>query len=194
MDIWRRTRIDPPVRQRRYWLLLRSAVLTGLLHSVPTQAASTVDAALTMVFIYHVAQFTEWPATVLASPQRPLTLCMLGDTAALTPGLPALDQHPRQGLTLKVRHLPRPGQLAGCQMLFIAKSEENDLPRILRGAHASHILTLSDIRGFAQAGGAVGLFDSKDKIAFDVNLTALKVAGLRISSEVLKLARAVAGK
>ena len=197
MNPWRRIQFDPSGRQCQTWLLRRYScavlLLSGMLHPVPSQATDPADANLTMAFIYHVAQFTEWPATGLAPSQRPLTLCMLGDTTALTPGTAAIDQHPPQGLTLRVRHLPRTGLLAGCQMLFIARSEESDLPRILRGAHASHILTLSNINGFTQAGGAVGLFGSKHTIAFDVNRAALKRAGLRISSEVLKLARAVAG-
>ena len=197
MTIWRRTRFDPPNRQCRHWLLQRLACVvvafTALLHAAQSHAMNAGDAILTMVFIYNIAQFTEWPAAALAQQQQPLTLCMLGDTGSLTPGLSAIDAQTLQGRRLKVRHLNSPG-LAGCQMLFIAKSEEKELSRILPGAHARHILTLSDIGGFAQAGGAVGLIGSKDTIAFDVNPAALKLAGLRISSEVLKLARAVAGK
>ena len=196
MTIWRRTRFDPPSQQCRHWLLQRLAcaamVLTALLQAAQSHAMTAGDAILTMVFIYNVAQFTEWPAVAQAQ-QQPLTLCMLGNTGSLTPGLGAIDAQTLQGRRLKVRHLSSPG-LAGCQMLFIARSEEKELSRILPGAHARHILTLSDIGGFARAGGAVGLIGGRETVAFDVNPTALKLAGLRISSEVLKLARAVAEK
>ena len=45
--------------------------------------------------------------------------------------------------------------------------------------------------GFAEAGGAIGLVKTDEKIRFEINLLAAKEAGVVISSRLLSLALAV---
>ena len=51
------------------------------------------------------------------------------------------------------------------------------------------LLTVSDIKGFAAAGGVIELFAEDGKMRFEINTRAAQRAGLRISSQLLKLAR-----
>ena len=53
------------------------------------------------------------------------------------------------------------------------------------------ILTVADQDGFCQAGGMINLVSVKNRVAFEVNLTATAKARLRVSSQLLKLARVV---
>ena len=53
------------------------------------------------------------------------------------------------------------------------------------------MLTVSDMEGFAEAGGVIGLMKTDEKIRFEINLLAAKEAGLVISSRLLSLALAI---
>jgi hypothetical protein len=52
-------------------------------------------------------------------------------------------------------------------------------------------LTVSDIGGFAQAGGMIGLVEADQRIRFDINLATTHQANLKLSSQLLKLATIV---
>ncbi len=51
-------------------------------------------------------------------------------------------------------------------------------------------LTVGDKPGFIAAGGMVELVIDNDSVRFDVNLVALREKRIRLSAQVLKLARA----
>jgi len=50
------------------------------------------------------------------------------------------------------------------------------------------VLTVSDIRGFADHAGMIEFLMEHDRVRFEVNLNATQKAGLALSSELLKVA------
>lgn len=157
----------------------------------------TADPAQTMAYIYNLGKFTEWPPAALGPPGRPITLCMMGDTEYLTLALAAIENRPMQGREVRVRHMSYLGEPLGCQILFVSRSEERHLAEILPAAHAGAALTVSDIADFADVGGIVGLLPAAapdGKMEFEINAGVARQAGLRLSSQVLKLARNVVGR
>ncbi|MBJ7314375.1 YfiR family protein [Rugamonas sp. CCM 8940] len=175
--------------------LLALALASAL--AAPTLAQPAADPAQTMAYIYNLGKFTEWPPAALGPPGRPITLCMMGDTEALTLALAAIENRPMQGRELRVRHMSYLGEPLGCQILFVARSEQRHLAEILPAAHASAALTVSDIADFADIGGIIGLLPAAapdGKLEFSVNAGVARQAGLRLSSQVLKLARNVVGR
>ena len=50
-------------------------------------------------------------------------------------------------------------------------------------------LTVSDIDGFVDAGGGIGLVTEDDRIRFDINRNTLDRIHLDVSAQLLKLAR-----
>ena len=55
-------------------------------------------------------------------------------------------------------------------------------------------LTVSDMDRFIQKGGMVGFILDESRVRFNINLTATQEARLKISSQLLKLAKMVTGK
>ncbi|HNO87252.1 MAG TPA: YfiR family protein, partial [Rhodocyclaceae bacterium] len=55
------------------------------------------------------------------------------------------------------------------------------------------VLTVSDIDGFAEAGGGIGLVTEEDRVRFDINQAALTRDTLKASSQLLRLGRNVFG-
>jgi hypothetical protein len=79
-------------------------------------------------------------------------------------------------------------QAQPCSILFVSTSEESRLPAILKDASRLSLLTVSEIRHFAELGGIIELVKQQDKIRFEVNLAAAQQSHLTLSSELLKVA------
>jgi hypothetical protein len=61
----------------------------------------------------------------------------------------------------------------------------------LQAARNASVLTISDSEGFVDTGGVIELLYADSRIQFEVILSAAQRAGLKIASQVLKLARVV---
>ena len=79
-------------------------------------------------------------------------------------------------------------KIKACHVLFISRSENDRVEQILQNLQGRNILTVSDIPDFAARGGMIELFMEKNKIRMRINLSAVKAAGLNISSKLLRLA------
>jgi len=102
-----------------------------------------------------------------------------------------------QGRKVEVRRLENTDQLASCHLLFISSSAKDSLADILTLAEKFHLLTVSDMAGFAGSGGMIG-FVTKDNprkktksIGFEINLTKAKARGFSINAKMLELATTV---
>ena len=88
--------------------------------------------------------------------------------------------------------LPRsPPRPRDPHILFVCRSEKKNLPVILSRTIGHPVLTVSDMEGFAREGGIIGMNDAGGKIKFEINTEAAGKAELKISSQLLKIARIV---
>ena len=174
--------VTPVGRAHAFWPRVLLAALGWLPAAQAQLAASGPDeAAQTIAFLYNRGSYTEWPAAALGAAGKPFTLCLIGDTESLSQAPATLDSHTIQGRAVRVRHMSHLGLPADCQLLYVARSERRYVAEILPAAHAG-------------AGGIIGLSLSDGRLDFDVNAAAARQAGLRLSSQVLKLARSVTGR
>ncbi len=173
--------------------LLRKLLAWSVIGILAASAADLGEYQVKAAFLFNFAKFTEWPNHAWPSRDAPLNLCVMG-------------KDPFGGAVLATFEARRIGsrefrshtglaldELAGCQILFIASSEERNLPAIMRAVATRPILTISDIGGFVEDGGMIGLLTLDDRILFDVNLAASERASLKLSSQMLKLAHRVTG-
>ncbi|HEY8097722.1 MAG TPA: YfiR family protein [Methylobacter sp.] len=139
-------------------------------------------------FVYNFAKFVEWPSGKI---NESINLCILGESPLGFSALKAIDGRTAQDKPLVTKLLNKSDDLKGCHIAFIAASERNKMTQLLKIAHQQHVLTVSDMDGFTQQGGAIELVKTEEKIRFEINLQAAKEAGLVISSRLLSLALAV---
>ena len=166
-------------------LLALSTVIVGSASAdEPTIHEDEVKAS----FVYNFAKFVEWPTDKI---NGYINLCILGDSPLGFSALKAIDGRSAQDKQLVTKLLAKSDELTGCHIAFIAVSEHNKLAQLLKAAHQQHVLTISDMEGFAEAGGAIGLMKTDNKIRFEINLLAAKDAGLVINSRLLNLAQIV---
>ena len=137
--------------------------------------------------LYNFAKFASWPETVFSHPGAPLRICVLGDD----PFGAALDTlHGKQvrGRPLATARITDMHDTPQCHILFVSASEEARLAQILDYVGQMPILTVADIDRFANSGGILALKEIDNRSRIEVNLTAAKLAGLKLSSKLLRLA------
>ena len=164
------------------------------LPALRAQPAVAPEYQLKAVFLFHFAQFVQWPRQAFPEPDSPLIIGVLG----ADPFGPLLDQivsgqtvnHRR----LVVRRFRDVEQVDGCHILFIARTSPADLRQILNALRGKSVLTVGDMAGFARQGGMIGFVTEDNRIRFRINLQAAKAAHLTLSSLLLRPAEIVAGE
>lgn len=158
----------------------------------PRALTAPSDAAMQALFLYNFAKFVEWPEKVFSYPQAPITLCIYGEKPSeIRLAASAIEGKLAQGREIKLRHTVTLAELGGCQIVFIPSAEKRWLSEALRLAHAAHALTVSDLDDFIESGGAIGLLTVGQQIRFEFNLDATQSAQLKVSAQLLKLAKTV---
>lgn len=142
-------------------------------------------------YLLNFARYVEWPGVRLPS-GAPLRLCILGRDP-FGGVLAGLDGRQVSGREVRVRQVDSVELAAECHIVFVSDSEERRLGLILRGLALRSVLTVSDIDGFAEAGGSIGLVTEDERVRFDINQASLQRDSLRASSRLLRLGRNVIG-
>jgi len=138
------------------------------------------EPALKAAIVFTLAKFTEWPA-----PQQPtdaLSLCVVAAPEQMNAAFNALDSKLVQGRPLRVRVLGARNDLAGCHIVFASAPPARTVPGRL---------TVGDAPRFAETGGMVGLLTANDRVQLEVNVSAATSAGVKFSSQLLRLARVI---
>jgi len=163
-----------------------------LLRAVPAAAANgSTDAQVKAGFVYNFAKFTEWPASAFASPQAPIRLCLSGVDETQAKAFAGIAGRRVQGREVQIKRNPASAEIGECNILYVGDEEPKRAQAALQAARNANVLTVSDSDGFADSGGVIGLVYADKRIQFEVNLGAAQRAGLKIASQVLKIARAV---
>jgi hypothetical protein len=175
----------------RYPLILRIAcgLLLALLGSAPhLQAQALSEAQIKAGFLYNFARYIEWPVEAFASKEAVFSMCLIGRDTLGSP-LDSFDGKTVHGHPVVVKRFGSASEdFRGCHILFVSESEQRRVASLVRSAQAAQ-LTVSDIDGFIDMGGGIGLLNADERIQFEVNLGALQRASLKASSQLLKLAR-----
>lgn len=149
------------------------------------------EAQVKTALILNFARYMDWPESTFTSNADTIVICLVGrDTLAGT--LHRLETKQVRNRAIKVRMGVSSDDTRGCHVAFVSESEERRLVPLLKSLSDKPILTISDISGFIEAGGGIGIVQGETRLQFDVNIRALEVAKLKASSNVLKLARNLA--
>ena len=144
-------------------------------------------------FLYHFAQLVDWPVGA-AAPGAPFVIGVVGPD----PFGSALDQALGgkfvRSLPIRLRRFGSVSALerARVHVLFVGGSDAGLHERALNGVSGRPVLTVGESDGFAERGGMIGFRVTREgRVGFDINARRAEQAGLRISSQLLKLARIV---
>lgn len=167
-------------------LLVVLLVLCGALAQGASHAQNLDEYAVKAAFLANFAAFTEWPESVGSE----LTLCVVGNDP-FGAHLDKLAGRKIGARALVIRRLAGLDESSGCQLVFIGRSQAGNVPRLVERTAHSATLTVGDSEGLAQQGVMINMSLRAERVAFEINASAAKRAGLVISSKLLRLAEAV---
>jgi hypothetical protein len=160
---------------------------------VAAQENTSGEYQVKAAFLFHFAQFVDWPADAFKEPGSPLVYCTIGED----PFHGALDLSLNGKMIgarpFRVQHLKLFQEVQGCQVLFIGMSEKKLMSAELANLKKNPVLTVGESEHFAQEGGMIGFCLEGNKVRFEINLTAAERANLKISARLLALAKTVIG-
>ena len=171
------------------------AVLLLLAFTLPlpsdAYSAQTQESQLKAVFVLNFAKLTEWPEDLHAD-GAVFTIVIIGKepSAAFTNMLKGKTVH---GARVNIRYVEEVAEAKGAHLVYITASERHRLTGIFRELHKQNILTVSDIAGFCEAGGMIGLVPVQNRLGFEVNLASVRKTQLTVGSQLLKLAKTIFG-
>ena len=76
-------------------------------------------------------------------------------------------------------------------MLFISSSQESRLPQVMQNLHGSSVLTVGEMERFIPSGGIINFVIERNKVRFEISPSGAERARLKLSSQLLSLARVV---
>jgi len=143
-------------------------------------------------YIYNFTKFIKWPENSQQQIQRNgINLCLIGQD----PFGPILDQTSKKllekGQILNIKRGINLDTLPQCSILFVSSSEKPRLGEIVRRAKGFPLLLIGDSPGFAESGVGINFFFQGNNIHFEINEIAIKKSGLKISSDLLDLAKLI---
>lgn len=167
------------------WPLIGILMMTPILPRAETFTVSQLQA----VFLLRFGSFVEWPDEAVPAPGEPFVIGLLGRNLVggiLDQIIPAeaIDGH--RVKVVRYEDVSEIGSPAPCAILFISRSEQSRLPAIMQALRDRPILTVSDIPGFARYGGMVTFMREHNRVQLRINLTAVRTAGLNVSSKLLR--------
>lgn len=161
----------------------------GVLLFTPFFAASAnaSEASLRVAFVYNFLKFIEWPA----HKDQSVSLCALGAEGVTRQALAQLEKKSQPQRQTRVVYLDKTADLDqylnSCQMIYRpASGERISLPAQL----PTGVLLVADEPDPRDGRVAIALLRTNDnRIEFVINEQAIASAGVKVSSQLLKLAK-----
>jgi len=175
---------------RKLGLLCLALLVLGM--PQPARAQSTSDEyRVKAAFLFHFAQFLNWPADALHAGDPSLSLCIFDDEPRRQELQSTIEGKQIGTRTLHVRTISQPQEIQGCNILFLSRDEARRQSPILKSLRGLPVLTVGETSNFLSDGGMIRFHLENGRIRFDISLAAAESSHLQISSQLLLLASSV---
>jgi len=188
------------LRPSARWRSPRAGTLAALVCAatalVATGASSadesrTYEYEVKAAFLYNFAKFAEWPSDAFADAKSPIVLGVFG----VDPFGPTLEtmlaSKSAHGRPFTVRRIERVEQAAECHLVFVAGDSETATRRVLQAIGERPVLTVGESPDFISRGGLINFRVEHNRVVFEIGAERSAAAPVRLSSQLLKLARLV---
>jgi hypothetical protein len=191
VELGRGTVRPPP--SRRAVLALAALLFVGGGRWVSAQANPSSEYQVKAAFLFHFAQFVDWPPEAFKDATSPLTYCTVGEDPFHGSLDGSLSGKTIEGRPARVVHFREAQEIQGCQILFLGAPEKKFITATLANLRATPVLTVGESENFVQQGGMIGFLLEGNKVRFEINIDAAERAKLKISARLLTLAKTVIG-
>jgi hypothetical protein len=160
----------------------------------PAAAQEASEPALKAAYLYNFIRFTEWPADESRA-GGPLDVCVTN--GAVAQALEPLAGKAVDGRPIAVHRVVLSKGLAAstlewlrkCEVLYVDDAGAATVSDLLRQLKGRAVLTVGDRGDFTAMGGVVRFYLDRGRLRFEINQGAALQENLRLSAQVLQLAR-----
>ncbi|SLM32385.1 exported hypothetical protein [Desulfamplus magnetovallimortis] len=147
---------------------------------------------LKSAFLERFTRFVQWPVPFSEiNKKEPFIIGVIGPNPFGDILQAVFSRHPIKEHPVSIRLLNRIEDIQGCHMLFIGKTDDHTLSRIIEFSKKFPVLTVSDNTGYALKGVHINMYIEEEQIRFEINNRSASESGLKISYLLLKVARIV---
>lgn len=167
-------------------VVLLAALLGAVSAQVPRSQSYTREEAFS-IFSLSCARSGIWPAALDPVTTKRLTIGVLGRSPELVPALKSYGKKAQSGWfkggTIDYLESNKPEELASCQIIFVGDLSDEARARAVTFFKGKPVVLIGQSRKFTLEGGAVEVRILDEKIQFDLNLDALKAAGVELTAQ-----------
>ena len=181
---------------RRVNLLLMTVVLGSVMGVQLAEVFANpppLEYKVKAAFLYQFIKFVEWPAEALQESGETIIIGVLGESPIVT-AIKSYEGAQAQGRRVVVKHFRDLEEVEFSHVLFISSSHRSRLDAILKALKSSSTLTVGEVEAFARLGGIINFVVVERRIGFEINKVAAEEARLKLSAQLLSLARTVREK
>ena len=179
------------LRFQRFKLVSMIIVNVILLPVDAHSSDANLEYQVKAAFLGNFAKFVRWPKVFFPESDSPYVFGILGDDPFGSIIDRAIEGFRIGGRQVVVKRFKNAASLEFCHILFISRSQEKNVKDIFVKLREVPTLTVSEMINFCQEGGMINFILVEGKIRFEINASAAKKAGLKVSSSLLSLARAI---
>lgn len=144
-------------------------------------------------YLANFAKFVEWPEESFAEGDGTFVIGVLGNYRFGISLSEAVSGKTVHGRKIKIRLLRPEDNPRGCQILFIGASAQDRVAKTLTSLQGASVLAVGETEGFLQAGGTINFLVEQERVRFEINLESAEQARLKVSSQLLAVARNIRG-
>ena len=168
------------------------AAAAFILAVLPARAADVPgEYEVKAAYLYNFAKFVEWPAEAPATPPGTFVVTVVGADPFGRVLEETLKGKAVGGARLVLRRARDASDVPPSHIVFVSESEHDRLGGVLDRLAGSATLTVGETEDFAEKGGVIRFRMEDDRVRLDINPESARRARLRISSDLLRLARIV---
>lgn len=158
---------------------------------VPGLAAANSEDQVKAAFLFNFARYVEWPEAAFEDATAAIRLCLLSDAAFQQVLSETVSGRSVGRRPVGVETIASLDAAGGCHLLFLDDSAPAEGVAVASRLGELAVFTISDRGGFAAGGGIANFILVDQKVRFEINPSAARRAGLKISSSLLRLAKIV---
>lgn len=137
------------------------------------------------VYMYSFIRYVQWPPEDM---EGDFIIGVLGDS-------PIIEHLEKMASTKKagsrdivIKKFGSQAEISETHMLFISKELNNQLASIVKSKGKMHTLLITEEEGMASEGSNINFVVRKDRLAFELNKSAMQRSSLKVSNELTRLA------
>ena len=149
------------------------------------------ESAVKGAFLHYFFHLIRWP---IENDDRTFAFCFVDESSVNTSLREIIALKKSNSFSVDFTPISTPNEAASCDYVFIDSQSRSFALPIIYTTSGRPILTVSDVEGFAEAGGVIELKREGKRIIVRINVEALDKQGLGASSRLLALAERISNK